>query len=61
MANRCARYRAGVKMNFAQTSPEKLAKTVLQNIDKNVSYASVPADGAENAARLISQVLREET
>ena len=61
VANRCARYRAGVKMNFAQTSPEKLAKTVLQNIDKNVSYASVPADGAENAARLISQVLREET
>jgi hypothetical protein len=48
-------------MNFAQTSPEKLAEIVLQTIDKNVTFASVPVDGAKNAARLISQVLREET
>ncbi|MGD6809980.1 MAG: glycosyltransferase [Candidatus Bathyarchaeia archaeon] len=61
VANRCARYRAGVKMNFAQTSPEKLAEIVLQTIDKNVTFASVPVDGAKNVARLISQVLREET
>jgi UDP-N-acetylglucosamine:LPS N-acetylglucosamine transferase len=61
VAVRCERHGAGIRMDFAKTSPELLAETVVSNFDKNVSYASFPTDGAKNAAFLISQVLNEKS
>jgi len=57
VANRCERHNAGVKMNFSKTTPETLAREVVNNIDKEVQYASIPANGAQKAANLISEFL----
>lgn len=57
VAGRCERYNAGVRMSYSQTTPETLAKEVLSNIGKKIQYASVPIDGAYNAAKLINDFL----
>jgi predicted glycosyltransferase len=56
---RCERHRAGVKMDFEKTTPQSLAKEALLNISRKVNYPSIPINGAENAAHLISQTLRD--
>jgi predicted glycosyltransferase len=53
VAGRLARHGAGVPLEYGQTTPEQLAEAVLANIDREVSYPPVHADGAENAARLL--------
>jgi UDP:flavonoid glycosyltransferase YjiC (YdhE family) len=57
VAGRLARQRAGIKMQYSQTSPELLAETVISNICKEVTYASIPTDGAQKAAQLINHLL----
>jgi predicted glycosyltransferase len=59
VAVRCERHHAGVRMDFSKTTPELLAQDVMSNLGKKVSYATFTADGAQNAALLISQVLNE--
>ncbi len=59
VAVRCERHHAGVRMDFSKTTPELLAQEVISNLGKKVSYAAFPADGAQNAALLIRQVLNE--
>ena len=59
VASRCQRYKAGVRMDFAKTTPELLAETVLAHIGKKVSYAAIRTGGAENAADIISEVLEQ--
>jgi len=51
------RHQAGVKMVYSQTTPEYLAKKVLSNLGKEVSYAPIPTDGAQRAAQLINKLL----
>jgi len=48
---------ADLCMLFSQTTPELLAETVLKNIGRNMSYESIPLDGAKKAATIISDVL----
>jgi UDP-N-acetylglucosamine:LPS N-acetylglucosamine transferase len=55
VANRCERHNAGVKMNFSKTTPEILARKVVENIGREVKYATIPIDGAQKAANLISE------
>jgi len=57
VARRCMRHGAGVKMDFAKTTPELLAQIVLANFGKEIHYPTVPTDGARKAAKIISQVL----
>jgi UDP-N-acetylglucosamine:LPS N-acetylglucosamine transferase len=57
VALRCERHGAGVKMDFSKTTPELLAKAVIENITKKVKYPLIPIDGAKNAAALINQIL----
>jgi len=57
VANRCGRHNAGVKMNFSKTTPETLAKEVVNNIGKRFQYASIPTDGAQKATNLINEFL----
>jgi predicted glycosyltransferase len=59
VADRCRRQRAGIRMDFSKTTPEMLAEEVLSNMGKEVNYASIPVNGAQDAALLISQILNE--
>ena len=57
VADRCKRHNAGVKMDFSKTTPEALAKEVVENIGKEVSYTNIPIDGAQKAANLINELV----
>jgi predicted glycosyltransferase len=57
VAPRCKRHNAGVRMDYAKTTPEQLAEAVVSNISKQVNYPVLPAKGAQEAARLINQIL----
>ena len=57
IATRCKRHHAGVKMKFSRTTPESLAKEVMTNIGKKVEYTEIPIDGAQKAAKSISELL----
>jgi UDP:flavonoid glycosyltransferase YjiC (YdhE family) len=57
VADRVARHRAGVRMQFSRTTPEQLATKVTDNLGKAVSYAEIPTNGAQKAARLIKEIL----
>ncbi|NLX47094.1 MAG: hypothetical protein GXY70_02820 [Euryarchaeota archaeon] len=49
---------ADLRLPFSSTTPELLARTVLENIGKRVDYEPIPLDGANRAAVLIDDVLR---
>ena len=57
VVNRCERHNAGVRMSYSQTTPEILAREILKNINKEVQYAKVPTDGAQKAAKIISEFI----
>ena len=57
VANRCERHNAGIKMSYSQTTAETLAREVVKNIRGKVQYSTVPIDGAQKAAQLISEYL----
>lgn len=57
VAGRLARHRAGVKMSFKTVTPESLADSMAANIGRNVSYESIPTDGARVAAEKIQRFL----
>jgi len=57
VAGALKRHGAGVNMTYSKTTPESLAEAIISNIGKEVSYAPIPADGAQKAAQLISQLL----
>jgi len=57
VARRLARHRAGIKMAYAQTTPETLARTVLSSLGKEVDYPPVAVDGARKAAQVINSLL----
>jgi predicted glycosyltransferase len=57
VAARLARHGAGVPLEYAETTPERLAAAVLVHIGREPCYPPVAADGAENAARLLCSLL----
>ena len=57
VADRCKRHNAGTRMDFSKTTPKVLAKEVVKNLGKEVSYATIPVDGAQEAANLIGELL----
>ncbi len=57
VANVCKRHRAGVRMTLSKTTPESLAEAILSNLGKNVDYATIPTDGAKQAASIIAELL----
>ncbi|MFC1502300.1 glycosyltransferase [bacterium] len=52
-------YGAGVKMTFAQTTPELLADEMLRHLGEEVSYEPIPVDGDHKAAQLINSLLEQ--
>jgi predicted glycosyltransferase len=57
VAERLAKYNAGIRMYFSKTTPESLAEQVIDNIEKPVNFKSIRTDGAQWAARSILQFL----
>jgi pimeloyl-ACP methyl ester carboxylesterase/predicted glycosyltransferase len=55
--HRLARYRAGVRMDYAETDPEVLAHAVAEGLKHPVVYRDVEVDGARRAADLIVPLL----
>ncbi|UCE25760.1 MAG: hypothetical protein JSU74_06885 [Candidatus Zixiibacteriota bacterium] len=57
VAERLGRHGAGTKMRYHQTTPESLAAVIRANIGKEVKYPAIPINGAQEAARLIREML----
>jgi predicted glycosyltransferase len=57
VAGRLARHGAGVQLEYAKTTPERLAEAVIANIGREVCYPPIAADGANNAAQLLCSLL----
>jgi hypothetical protein len=55
--HRLRRYRAGRRMDFADSSPETIAEAIAQAIGRDVDYEPVETDGAQRAATRIAEVL----
>ena len=57
IAYRLERHKAGVKMGFADTTPQSLAETAIANLGKDVTYPPIATDGATKAVKIISKLL----
>ncbi|HSR17185.1 MAG TPA: hypothetical protein VLM39_03740, partial [Ignavibacteriaceae bacterium] len=57
VAPRLERLKAGVKMQFSQTTPAILAEKIISNIGKQVNYPSIPLEGAKNTVKIIRQII----
>lgn len=58
VAERLARFNAGIKMDFSQTTPSSLADKVINNIDNEVNYSSITGNGAQKAAEFIKKIIK---
>jgi UDP:flavonoid glycosyltransferase YjiC (YdhE family) len=59
VANRCRRYGAGVHMRFSRTTPEVLARKVMENIVEPTRYPDLPLGGEAKAAAIINHLLEK--
>ncbi len=57
ISERLERHGAGIKMRYFQTTPDRLAQTIIENIGKPVKWKQIPLDGAQKAAQLINNLL----
>ncbi len=57
VSGRLERHRAGVRMNFRETTPEVLAKRAASLLGKAVAPSSIEIDGARRAAEIIASAL----
>jgi UDP:flavonoid glycosyltransferase YjiC (YdhE family) len=57
VARRLDRLGAGTRMDYDRTRVEDLAQTMLERLGKPATWADVPRDGTERAARMIAELL----
>ena len=57
VAHRLDRYRAGHRMEFATSSPEMIAEAMVEALRRPSHFEAVEHNGAERAARMISELL----
>ncbi len=57
VSERIARHKAGIRMEYHQTTPEMLTQAILKNIGRKMEDKSIPFDGAKKAAEIISEHL----
>ncbi len=55
--HRLERYRAGRRMDFDDSTPEVIAKSISEEIGREVDYRPVETDGARRAASRIAELL----
>jgi hypothetical protein len=58
VASRAEKNRAGIRMNFCETTPDGLARMVMTQLGKEVQYLPVRIGGEARAASLITSLLR---
>jgi pimeloyl-ACP methyl ester carboxylesterase/predicted glycosyltransferase len=57
VAHRLDRYGAGIRMEFANSTPERIADAMIAALKTPARFKPVAADGAEQAARMIADLL----
>ena len=57
VAQRLDRYRAGRRMEYAESPPEVIAEAIAQEVGRDVDYMDVETDGARRAAERIADML----
>jgi Glycosyltransferase family 28 C-terminal domain len=57
VAERLARHRAGQRLLYSKTTPERLAETVVRLLGHEANWPPIPTDGARRAAELINQLM----
>ncbi len=57
VADRLARYNAGVRMYYSKTTSVSLAEQAVYNLRKEIDYKPISVDGAQRAAQIINQFL----
>ena len=57
VAQRLDRYNAGRKMVYAQSTPERIAAAMVEELATPRSFKPVETDGAQRAARMLSDLL----
>jgi pimeloyl-ACP methyl ester carboxylesterase/predicted glycosyltransferase len=57
VAHRLERHRAGRRVSFEETTPERLAEAIAEELGRKPAYLPVRPGGAERAAALISELL----
>ena len=55
VAKRLARHRAGQRLLYSQTTPERLAEAVYWQLGRDANWPPIPTDGARRAAQLINE------
>ena len=55
--HRLDQYGAGRHMDYRSTDPDLLAEAITSEVDREVRYRSVETDGAQRAARMISELI----
>ncbi len=55
--HRLARYRAGRRMDFGETSPDAIAVAIAEELGREVDYRPVRSDGAARAAGMLAELL----
>jgi UDP:flavonoid glycosyltransferase YjiC (YdhE family) len=58
VARRLDRHRAGVRLPYRTTTPERLAAVVVANIAREVAWPPIATDGARNAAEVLSALMQ---
>jgi UDP:flavonoid glycosyltransferase YjiC (YdhE family) len=57
VARRLSRHKAGIRMKYSDTTPESLAESIIQNLGREVNFASIPVDGAYQAVQKIKSLI----
>lgn len=57
VAHRLRRYGAGVRLDFEDATPDRIAELVADNVGREVRYRPVATDGAARAAALLADLL----
>jgi UDP-N-acetylglucosamine:LPS N-acetylglucosamine transferase len=57
VAGRLTRHGAGTRMTYSKTGPETLAQTVVEHLNREVTWHDIPTNGAEMGAQTISNIL----
>jgi hypothetical protein len=55
--HRLDQYGAGRPMDYRSTDPDLLAEAITSEVGREVRYRDVETDGAERAARMISELV----
>jgi UDP-N-acetylglucosamine:LPS N-acetylglucosamine transferase len=59
VAGKAERHNAGIRMTYSQTTPERLAEVIKQNIAKKTNYKPIQIGGEKKMAELMCKVLEE--